>query len=371
MVTITEVRSKADWKTFERVPEGIHAADRFYVPPLPGATIKLLSPRGAFARHGDAVGFLAWRAGQAVGRIAAIENRAHNAYYQDHTGFFGFFDFVDDPHVSTELFTAAAKELAGRGLTTARGPYSPTVNDECGLLVDGFDAPPMIAMTYNPPYYLDHYERLGLVGRRDLHAYYITHTQLTPPRMQKIVDRVQRSTGITIRALDQRRLDRDLHAIHALYNETLCCNWGFLPLSLEEFQQAASEFKAVVDPELILFAEKAGEIVGFSMVLPNINEFLSQLRRTPRWLRAIKLAWQIKTRRPKEVRLAALGIKPEFRHKGLGALFYAETLRKGARKFLGGELSWVDAQNAAIIQGITLMGAKRYKSYRIFERALT
>lgn len=371
MLTITQMRSKADWKVFERVPERIHAADPHYVPPLPGTTVQQLAPQGTFARHGEAVGFVAWRDGQPVGRIAAIENRSHNAYYGDRTGFFGYFDFVPEAAVAEALFQSATAELSRRGLASARGPYSPWVNDECGLLVEGFDAPPMVAMAYNPPYYADIYSQLGLTAVREMYAYYITKSHDTPKRILRIVDRVRRCTGITIRTLDMSQLDRDLRIMHDLYNETLRSTWGFVPMDREEFQHAAGEFKAVVDPDLILFAEKAGEVVGFSMVLPNINEFLGQVRRSPRWLRALSLAWRLKTRRPKEVRLAVLGVKPAFRHKGLGALFYAETLLKGKQKFVGGELSWVDAENDDIIQGITMMGAQRYKSYRIFETPVT
>lgn len=367
MVTVTPAKSKSELKEFEKVAEKIHKDDPYFVPPFPGSVVKLVSPKGPFGKHGDVVCFIAWRDGQPVGRIAAIENRSHNKYYADRVGFFGFFDFVDDIEVARTLFQAARAELKRRGLEIARGPYNPSINDECGVLVEGFEAAPMVLMTYNPPYYLDIYKELGLAGVRDLHAYYISGNQEAPQRILKIVDRIKRTSGISVRPFSMKNVDNDLRIIQTLYNETLTRNWGFIPISFEDMKAAAKDLLAIVDPELVMIAEKQGEAVGFSMCIPNINEFLWKAKKSPTWLRVLKFVWWLKTKRPQEARLAVLGVKPEYRNKGLGALFYAETLLRGGKKFVGGELSWVEANNDEIIHGISAMGARKYKNYRIYE----
>ncbi len=313
---------------------------------------------------------MAFRDGKPVGRIAAVVNNAHNEYYHDKMGFFGFFDSVDDPEVATKLFDTAKAELKRRGLDTIRGPYNPTVNDECGLLVEGFDSSPMVMMPYNPAYYLGLYDRLGLTRARDLYAFYISAATEAPKRILKIAERVQRTTGLTIRPLNLKKLNDEIVIIHKLYNETLDRNWGFVPVSLEDLQFAAADLKAILDPEMVMIAEKNGRPVGFSMVIPNVNEIMWRVKGSSTLMRILKFLWFLKTQGPKEARLAVLGVTPEFRGKGVAALFYAETLLKGKKKFIGGELSWVEETNDEIMKGITVMGGQRYKTYRIFEAAL-
>lgn len=314
--------------------------------------------------------FVAYRAGVPVGRIAAIVNRSHNRYYDDRTGFFGFFDAIDDVSVAKELFAKAAEWLKTRGLTTMRGPYSPTVNDECGLLVDGFDSIPSVMMPYNPEYYAKLYEAAGLVPARTLKAFYIRRDVDAPERMFKIADRVKKSTGLTVRPIRLDKLEEELPILHRLYNETLDRNWGFVPLTLEDLKFAAADLKAIVDPELVMIAEKNGVPAGFSMTIPNINEFLWKGKRLPFWVRPVHFLWNLKTSRPHIARLAVLGVAPEFRGKGVAALFYVETLKRGGAKFEAGELSWVEENNDEIIKGITVMGGREYKTYRIYERPI-
>jgi GNAT superfamily N-acetyltransferase len=367
MIEVKQIDTKKGLREFEEVPEKLFGNDPYFVPPFPGSIVKLIAPGGVFARNGDVIPFIAYRDGKVVGRIAAVENRSHNKYHQDKVGFFGFFDFVNEKAVAEALFSAAKSELRRRGLTVARGPYNPSVNDEMGLLTEGFESSPMVLMPYNPSYYLSLYESLGLQPARDFYAFYMPGNVEAPERILKIVDRVKRSTGLTLRPLSLKHLDRDLKIIHELYNETLNRNWGFVPLSLDDLQDAAKELKVIVDPELVMIAEKGGQPAGFSLVIPNINEFMWRTKKSPKWLRILKFVWMLKTQRPKEARLTVLGVKPEYRNKGIGALFYAESLLKGGQKFVGGELSWVEANNQEIISGITVMGAKQYKTYRVYE----
>lgn len=306
-----------------------------------------------------------------MGRIAAVVNDAHNAYYKDKMGFFGFFDCIDDPEVGKMLLQRAKQELASRGLDTLRGPYNPTVNDECGLLVDGFDSSPLVMMPYNPSYYPPLYERLGLKPARDLYAFYFDAANLVPERIEKIVNRVKRTTGLTLRNIELSRLKDELKIIQVLYNETLDRNWGFVPVTYEDLEYAANDLKAIMDPEMVMIAEKDGVAVGFSMVIPNINEFMYKARNSGTLMRILKFVWYMKTSSPKLARLAILGVRPQYRNSGIAALFYFESLMRGKKKYTGGELSWVEESNKEIIHAITVMGGKKYKTYRIYESALT
>ena len=204
------------------------------MPPFPGSIVKLFKPGAPFLKRGKLFPLIAFKDGQPVGRIAAIVNEAHNRYYQDKVGFFGFFDFVDDPEVAQALISEASAILRKEGLTALRGPYSPSSNDECGLLVEGFDLPPMIMMPYNPPYYETVYQQLGLSRVRDLHAYYLRSDIGIPEKIERVVERVKKRSGIQFRNIDLSRMDDELKIIEDLYNSTIKRNWGFVPITYEE-----------------------------------------------------------------------------------------------------------------------------------------
>jgi GNAT superfamily N-acetyltransferase len=313
---------------------------------------------------------IAYQNGKPVGRIAAIENRSHNQYYKDKVGFFGFFDSIDDESVARALLAAAEEEVKRRGLTSIRGPYNPTVNDECGLLVEGFDSAPFIMMPYNPPYYLTLYEKLGLKGVRDLHAYYVSRETKIPEKLTRVVERFNKTGKVTIRNIDMSRLKEELKIIQVLYNATLNRNWGFIPLSYEDLEFAANDLKAFVKPELVLIAEKDGEPVGFSMLLPNINELMWRAKNSSTLGKILKFVWNLKMNPPKEARLAVLGVKPEFQASGVAPVFYLETILRGREQFLGAEASWIEESNTPMIRSMELLGAKKYKNYRVYEKPL-
>jgi ribosomal protein S18 acetylase RimI-like enzyme len=313
---------------------------------------------------------IAYKNGKPCGRIAAIENRSHNQYYKDRVGFFGFFDSIDDEPVAKALIEAAELELRSRGLTTLRGPYSPTVNDECGLLVEGFESSPFIMMPYNPPYYLSLYDKVGLKGVRDLHAYYISNQVTIPEKLTRVAERINKSGKVTIRPIEMKKLKDELKIIHELYNATLKRNWGFIPLAIEDLEFAANDLKAFVEPEHVLIAEKDGEPIGFSMLLPNINELMWKVKKSSTLGKMVKFIWQLKMKPPKEARLAVLGVKPEFQASGVAAVFYLEAIKRGGKRFLGAECSWIEESNISMMRSLELIGAKRYKNYRIFEKPL-
>ncbi len=312
---------------------------------------------------------VATRDGQPVGRICAIVNRVHNDYYKDKTGFFGFFDCIDDQEVATALFRAAEAKLRAEGLTSMRGPYNPTVNDELGLLVEGFDSIPNIMMPYNPPYYEKLIAGAGFSTARTLGAFFIPNVDPSP-RVVKIVERVKQRSGLTLRPVNLKKLDSELEIIHGLYNRTLDRNWGFVPITLEDLKFAAGDLKTIADPNLVMIAEKNGQPAGFSMALPNINEILWRIKKSPRWLKPLQFLWHLKMHPPSTARVAVLGVLPEYRGTGIGALFYAESLWYGGKKFRGGELSWIDEDNEEIMSGIKVLGGTREKTYRLYEKAV-
>ncbi len=307
--------------------------------------------------------------GKPVGRIAAIENRSHNKFHNDKVGFFGFFDFIDNFEVASALYDTAKQELSQRGLNVMRGPYNPSINEETGLLVEGFESTPFVMMPYNPPYYSAMYEKLGLHTARDLYAFYISADSVPPERVKRIVDRIQKHTGLTIRPVVLKKLAEELQVIRDLYNSTLCRNWGYVPITAEDLDFAAKDLKEIVEPEMCLIAEKNGMPVGFSLAVPNINEFLAKTKKSNRVMRALKFLWQLKTSHPTEARLAAMGVHPEYRNTGIAALFYYESLVRGKKRYRGGELSWVEETNHELIKSIKVMGGEKYKTYRIYESA--
>lgn len=305
-----------------------------------------------------------------MGRIAAIVNRSHNSHNADSVGFFGFFDSIDDPAVAKALFAAAAGIFGEKGLTSMRGPYNPSINDDCGVLIEGCDRPSFVSMPWNPPYYEGLYKAAGLEQVRTLYAWDIPLQLPTPERVNRIVERIKRRNSVSIRPLDMRNLERDLGIIHRLYNQTLDRNWGFYPIALEDLLHAADDLKAIADPNIILFVCAGGREVGYSLALPNVNEVFHAARGRKGLLRFLEMALRLKLQKIKGQRLAVLGVEPAYRDKGLSALLFFEAFRAGRERFEVSEVSWVEANNEEILEGAALMGGARSRTYGIFEKPL-
>ena len=306
-----------------------------------------------------------------MGRIAAIRNRLHNEYHDDRTGFFGFFDFADD-EAAEALFSAAASWLAERGLTTARGPYSPTINDICGLVTEGFDDPPCVFMPWNPPRYVETYRRLGLSEVRRLYGFAMDMTAPANPAMVRLAERARERSGLSVRPFNLRSADKELRILQRLYNTTLDRNWGYVPVTWEELEHSASGLRTIADERMLFFVMHEGREVGYSISLPDINEFLHRTRRWPRgFSRLLAMFCLIKTRRPGRARHLILGIEPEFRRRsGIAPFLYLETFRRVSLGYALAEISWVEANNEQIVRGIEMLGGRRSKSYTIWEKTL-
>lgn len=251
-----------------------------------------------------------------------------------------------------------------------RGPYNPSINDDCGLLTDGFEGIPFIAMPWNPMYYEKLFLANGMQSIRDLFAYMLDMTAAVPERIRKITQRMRDRGGWTIRGMRMDKLKEELEILYRLYNCTLDRNWGFVPVTLEDFMASADDFRAIVDPEMIIFAEKNGEVGAFAVAFPNFNEILLQIKFTPHWLRLLHIVWLMKTHRYHGQRLAVLGIAPGARDHGLSAVLFAEQYERASQRYQVTEVSWVEANNVEIMRGAEMMHGRKYRTYRIFERSL-
>lgn len=372
MITVTPCRTRSDRRLFERIPELLHGRHASFVPPFPGSVAKFLEPDSLFNRQDGTINaFIARRNGSPVGRIAAIRNRSHNVYWKDRVGFFGFFACEDDARTAAALFEEAEKTLRKIGCDAIRGPYNPSINEECGLLTEGSDGPPSISMPWNPPYYARLMDSVSQRVTRTLFAYHLPLHIGIPSRVQRVAGRLKdRSKNVRIRSFDMSRLDEELRLAHRLYNVTLDRNWGFVPISLDDLLASAKDLKAFADPDFLLFAEVDGEPVAFMLTLPNFNEILIRTKRVPRWLRLPSILWLMKTHRIRTVRQVVLGIAPEHRDRGLAALLCNDMVLRTQRVADSAELSWIEANNEQVINIIGLMGATHSRTYAIYEKAL-
>jgi hypothetical protein len=350
------------------LPERLHGADPRFTPPFPESVVKLIGPESTFSRkHGEIHPLIAERNGVPVGRIAAVINRSHNAHSRDTVGFFGFFDCIDDVSVARSLFDAAAAILRARGLDSMRGPYNPSINDDCGILLEGNERPSFVSMPWNPPYYGALLRSAGLEQARTLYAWDIPLDRPIPDRINKIVERIRTRRNATIRTIDLANLERDLTIVHRLYNASLDRNWGFYPIDLDDLLHAAEDLKAIADPETIFFVCMDGKEVGFSLALPNVNEIFRAARGGKGVIRIIEIGLRLKLQRITSQRLCILGVEPAYRDKGLSALLFHESFRSSSRKYSLSEVSWVEANNEEILDAAEIMGGRRSRTYGIFE----
>lgn len=322
--------------------------------------------------HGELAPFLALYEGRPVGRIAAILNRSHNECHHDRMGFFGFFDFADDA-AAAALFGAACAWLRERGLTSIRGPYSPSINDVCGLLSEGFELPPSVFMPWNPPRYSATYRALGLEEVRTLYSFRIPLDVPAPAVVEKMAQRARKRSGLTVRPFNLQALNDELRILQRLYNVTLDRNWGYVPIKWEDLEHSAEGLKAIADPNMLFFVMHEGREVGYSISLPNINIFLHRTRSWPRGVwRFLPLLWFLKTSKPGDARHLILGVEPEFRHRaGVAPMLFQETFKRvSAAGNPSAEISWIEANNTEIVRAIEVMGGHQEKTYTIWEKEL-
>ncbi len=368
-VVVRPVRSRGDLRRFIRLPWAIYAGNSVWVPPLLYERRRFLDRRtNPFFRHSAAELFLAERDAKVVGRIAAIENRRHLDTHRDGTGFFGFFESVDDREVAAALVEAATHWVRERGLVRLRGPASFTINDECGLLLDAFDLAPVFLMAYNPPYYAPLLESCGFRKSQDLFAFRMAVPETVPRRLAAAARRVAEG-GVVVRKADFGRIDEELAKIHRLHSAAWAENWGAVPLTEEEIRALAQELLWFADRDLVFLAEYRGEPIGVAVTVPDLNQALRAAggRLLPAgWLRILR-----QRRRIDAVRVLILGVRSDWRQRGVDAALYARTMEEARRKsYRWGEMSWILESNRPMLEVLESFGAERYKTYRIYDREL-
>ncbi len=330
--------------------------------------------RNPFFEHAEAEYFLAERAGEVVGRIAAISNRLHNETHGDRVGFFGFFESVDDQAAADALIAAAAAWCHERRHDVLRGPASFSVNDECGLLVDGFDSPPALMMPHNPRYYISLLERAGFAKAKDLLVYQggsEDHYVPVPERLARGTELIRQRLGITIRPLDMKDFQGEVDRIKELYNGAWEKNWGFVPMTDKEIDHLAEQFKPVVIPEMVPMAEKDGKVIGFGIALPDLNVIFRGNRQGRLFPMILRLLWALKMKKIRRARILLLGVTPEYRGKGIDAMLYHWIwTRSGERKIYWGEAGWILEDNPAMNAGLEKMTFRVYKTYRLYDRPI-
>jgi GNAT superfamily N-acetyltransferase len=372
-VEVRPVDGRADLERFLRLPWRIYALDPLWMPPLLSDVRKALDPaRHPFHQRAEVRTFLAWRDGQPVGRIAAVQNRAYNEFHQDRLGFVGLFEAVDDQSVADALFAAAESWLRGRGLTSVLGPVNLSTNEEIcspGLLIDGRHRTPLIMMAHTAPYYPQLFENAGYTKAKDLLAYWLEGRE-APHRLKRAYDRLQRDGSVRIRSFDMRRFDAEVATIQDIYNSAWERNWGFVPLSPAEIAHVARQLKPVVNPRLCTITEVDGEPVGFALGLPDYNMALRHANGRLFPLGIFKLLWH--KRRIDSARIITLGIKPGFRNRGFDAAMiahiYIEANKSGIWR---GECSWILEDNWDMRRGMERIGAVADKTYRLYEKPLS
>jgi len=369
-VKIRKVETDGDLSQFINLAWKIYEGDPNWVPPLLFDIKRRLSrTENPYFEHARAEYFLAEKNGELVGRITAQVDEHYYKHWGERVGHFGFFECINDQDVANALFDSVAEWLKSQGQVKMHGPYNFTINDECGLLVDGFDSMPMALMTYNPSYYQALFEGYGMSKAMDLLAYRADATTEPDPIVVNFASLLKEKHEIKIRNMSFFDFDRQMDWFVEIYNSAWEKNWGMVPLTEKELRSHAIELRllALRWPSLNFFAESGGKPVGMSITIPNLNEVLIKLKGkvlSPNLLGLL-------THKFESCRVFALGVKPDYRRLGVAAIFYVETLN-AARKlgFKWGEMSWILENNEPMRRAIERMGGRVYKTYRIYEKAL-
>lgn len=371
---IVPVLGKKDVNQFIRIPNIIFKDDPAWISPLQIERRMHLSPNSnPYFQHAQWQAWIAWRGNQAVGRISAQIDALHIERYNDATGFFGMLDAEDNEETFAALLKTAEQWLSDHGMTRVRGPFNLSINEEMGLLIEGFDTPPMFMMGHALPYYSHHIEQCGYQKAVDTLAYKIAPNFEPPPIMQRLLAKSKHK--VTVRPINLKRFDEEIAILRDIFNESWQDNWGYIPFTEEEFQELGNNLRYLVSPEFIQIAEVDGEAAAFMVVLPNINEAISGLDGKLLPFGWLKLLWRLKVRFPKSARVPLMGVRPKFQHTRLGpalAFLVIEACqgpvhKRGAKLV---ELSWILEDNAGMRNILETINSEVYKRYRVYERQL-
>ena len=373
MLQVNPVNNRHEQRLFIRLPWSIYADDPAWIPPLILERKEHLSPRNPYFEHARYQSWIAYRDGNPVGRISAQIDQLHLDRCSEKEGFFGMIEAEDNAETFSALFQTAESWLRDHGMHRVMGPYNLSINQEVGLLVDGFGTPPFMMMGHAWPYYATRIEENGYEKIKDLFAYIIDSFIEVPATMQRIVKRAKKR--VTIRSLHKSNFDEDIKIIGDIFNDAWSENWGFLPYTEAEFNQLAKDFKLVLDFELVKIAEVDGKPAAFMVVVPNINEAIRDLNGRLFPIGWLKLLWRLKVRFPQTARLPFMGVRKQYHDSILGAALafmvihaaHAPALKRGVKKT---ELSWILEDNYAIRNIIESIGGTIHKTYRIYSKNL-
>jgi GNAT superfamily N-acetyltransferase len=373
-ITLKRVETKADKHIFIDLPHKLYENDLNYVPELYVAMDEHLNPKkNPFLQHATVELYLAYKNNEVVGRIATILNDHYNEYHKVNISFFGFFDTIDDAEVANTLLDKAMAFAKEQGTTAVYGPTNfNTSTDTAGLLVDGFDSPPIVQMTYNASFYKTLIENYGFEKDMDLFAYWLDTNNVNKKSValsERLEERLK-SKGITIRNIKKKNFDKEVESIRAIYRSAWEDNWGFVPPTDAEFSFLAEGLKMVVDEKYVYVAEDNGKMVGFAVALPNINEIIKTMKKGRLFPFGIfKLL--LNKSKVKKVRVALLGVVKDYRKQGIEAVFYSNFIKTAqANGIEGGEASWILENNEMMNKGLENLNGVKYKTYRIYSKKL-
>ncbi|MCP4337692.1 MAG: N-acetyltransferase [Desulfobulbaceae bacterium] len=370
---IIKVEDRKARDTFIRLPWSIYKDDPQWVPPLLLERHMYLSPKSPYFEHAECCLWIAFRDGQPVGRISAQVDRLHLEHHQDDTGFWGMLEAEDNIDTFQRLFSTAESWLCSRGMKRARGPFSLSINQECGLLINGFDTPPSMMMGHSRPYYAEHIEQCGYDKEKDLLAYMI-HTDVEPSNTKKtIIKKTQKR--IHTRTLRKSHFNEDLDIVFSIFNDAWADNWGFVPFTEKEFSHLAKDLKLLINEQFVRIAYVDGIPAAFIVLLPNLNEVIQDLNGSLFPFGWLKILWRLKVKYPQTGRISLMGVLSKYQDSLLGAaLAYrviADTeeaiISRGLKEI---ELSWILEDNVGVQDIIEDFGGQVYKTYRIYSKEL-
>ena len=373
-VEITQVASKAERDAFIKFPWRIYQGDPAWVPPLLLERKEFLDQKKhPFFEHGAAALFLARSGGKIVGRIMASDDPNYNAFHRSSVGCFGLFECVNDPAVAAALFEAATNWLRARGRDEIMGPIDYSTNYVCGLLVEGFDFPPTLLTAHNPPYYPALIEGLGFNKVIDFYAWWFSEPARAATRLRRLAASLRKRDSATIRQGNLKDFRAEAGRLREIYNDAWKENWGFVPFTEKEFEFMAKELKQLVVPEFTLIAEVGDEPVGFILCVPDINVAFRKINgRLTSYGLPIGLAKLLYHKsRIRTARLIALGVKPKYRRGGIAEMLVLRIIEDAMiKRGFTGELSMTLEDNHLINRFLAAIGAKKYKTYRIYRRRI-
>jgi hypothetical protein len=370
---IVPVSDSRDMRRFIRVPWSVYADDPMWVPPLLIERREHFSSRNPYFAHARCCLWLAYRGTRPVGRISAQIDELHQERYRDATGFFGLFESENEAEIIHELLSTAEIWLRDQDMVRIRGPFNFSINQECGLLVEGYDAPPMIMMGHSRPYYAARLAAEGYQGVKDLLAYRLP-TDFTPPELMKSV--LNKAVGCArVRPLRRSRFREDLKIIQDIFEDAWSTNWGFIPFTEDEFRHLGSGLRLLIDDDAVQIAEVDGVPAAMIVAFPNLNEAIRDLRGRLLPLGWLKLLWRLKVKSPKTARVVLMGVRKNLQRSPLGAALgfllidalRSYGIRRGVQEV---ELSWILEDNMPMRNMLTMIGGIPYKRYRIYEKTL-